>query len=49
VVWGDNIVWATNVVSFLRHDRHLDQVLWSILDREWLRAKAVWGPRVRVR
>ncbi len=31
--------------SFRRNDSHLDQVLWSILDSEWLRARA---PRVRV-
>jgi RimJ/RimL family protein N-acetyltransferase len=34
--------------SFLRNDRHLDQVLWSILAADSPRAKAVWGPRIRV-
>ncbi len=31
--------------SFLRGGKHLDQALWSILDRDWFRAKAVWGSR----
>jgi len=32
--------------SFLRDGEYLDQVLWSIVDEDWLQAKAVWGPRV---
>jgi hypothetical protein len=28
--------------SFLRDGRCLDQALWSILEAEWRRAKAVW-------
>jgi len=31
--------------SFSRHGRDLDQALWSILDEDWRRAKAVWGPK----
>jgi [ribosomal protein S5]-alanine N-acetyltransferase len=29
--------------SFLRRGEYLDQILWSILDEDWMRAKAVWG------
>ena len=32
--------------SFLRNGEYLDQVLWSIVNEDWLQAKAVWGPRV---
>jgi [ribosomal protein S5]-alanine N-acetyltransferase len=32
--------------SFLRNGEYLDQLLWSILDEDWLQSKAVWGPRV---
>jgi RimJ/RimL family protein N-acetyltransferase len=32
--------------SFLRNDEYLDQALWSVLEEDWLRAKAVWGPDV---
>lgn len=32
--------------SFLREGKHLDQVLWSILDDDWYQAKAVWGPKL---
>jgi ribosomal-protein-alanine N-acetyltransferase len=32
--------------SFLRHGEYLDQVLWTILDEDWRRAKAVWGETV---
>ena len=32
--------------SFLRNGQYLDQALWSILDRDWRQAKAVWGPKV---
>ncbi len=32
--------------SFLRHGEYLDQVLWTILDEDWRRAKAVWGEKV---
>ena len=31
--------------SFVRGGKHLDQALWSILDQDWYRAKAVWGSR----
>jgi len=31
--------------SFLRGGKTLDQTLWSILDQDWHRAKAVWGSR----
>jgi RimJ/RimL family protein N-acetyltransferase len=29
--------------SFLRNGEYLDQALWSILDEDWIQAKAVWG------
>lgn len=32
--------------SFLRNGEYLDQVLWTILDEDWRRAKAVWGDTV---
>jgi ribosomal-protein-alanine N-acetyltransferase len=32
--------------SFLREGQYLDQALWSILDTDWRKAKAVWGPKV---
>jgi RimJ/RimL family protein N-acetyltransferase len=32
--------------SFLRNGEYLDQALWSILDTDWRKAKAVWGPKV---
>lgn len=32
--------------SFLRRGEYLDQVLWSILDEDWRRAKAVWGTKI---
>jgi len=32
--------------SFLRNGEYLDQALWTILDEDHRRAKAVWGPRV---
>ncbi len=32
--------------SFLKDGRHLDQNLWTILEDEWMQAKAVWGPRL---
>ena len=32
--------------SFLRNGEYLDQALWSVLEEDWLRAKAVWGPDV---
>ena len=34
--------------SFLRDGEYLDQLVWSILDSDWLQAKAVWGPRAPV-
>jgi ribosomal-protein-alanine N-acetyltransferase len=32
--------------SFLRNGKYLDQMLWSILSEEWLKAKAVWGSNI---
>ena len=32
--------------SFFRNGEYLDQVLWTILDDEWVQAKAIWGPRI---
>ena len=32
--------------SFLRDEQYLDQVLWSILRKDWLQAKAVWGEKM---
>lgn len=32
--------------SLLKNGEYLDQALWSILDRDWRQAKAVWGPKV---
>jgi ribosomal-protein-alanine N-acetyltransferase len=32
--------------SFLRGGRYLDQALWTILEEDWYRAKAVWGIKV---
>jgi ribosomal-protein-alanine N-acetyltransferase len=32
--------------SFLRNGEYLDQALWTILQDDWRRAKAVWGARV---
>jgi len=29
--------------SFLRGGKYLDQALWSIVDEDWYRSKAVWG------
>jgi [ribosomal protein S5]-alanine N-acetyltransferase len=29
--------------SFLRRGEYLDQILWSILDEDWMHSKAVWG------
>ena len=34
--------------SFVRDGEPLDQVLWSILDTEWLQARARWSPKVQV-
>jgi len=31
--------------SFTRGSRHLDQVLWSLLDEDWQQAKAIGDPR----
>jgi len=31
--------------SFLRGGKYLDQALWSILEDDWYRAKAVWGTK----
>jgi RimJ/RimL family protein N-acetyltransferase len=32
--------------SFLRGGKYLDQALWAILEEDWYRSKAVWGPKV---
>ena len=32
--------------SFLRGGKFLDQALWTILDGDWYRSKAVWGAKV---
>jgi RimJ/RimL family protein N-acetyltransferase len=32
--------------SFLRNGEYLDQVLWTILQTDWLQAKTVWGSPV---
>jgi [ribosomal protein S5]-alanine N-acetyltransferase len=32
--------------SFLRGGKLLDQALWSIIDEDWYRSKAVWGAKV---
>lgn len=32
--------------SFLRGGKYLDQALWTILDEDWYRSKAVWGVKV---
>ena len=32
--------------SFLRDGEYLDQVLWTIMDEDWIQAKAVWGVTV---
>jgi RimJ/RimL family protein N-acetyltransferase len=32
--------------SFLRGGKYLDQALWTILDDDWYRSKAVWGSKV---
>lgn len=29
--------------SFLRGGKYIDQALWSLLDEDWYRSKAVWG------
>jgi ribosomal-protein-alanine N-acetyltransferase len=34
--------------SFRKNGHCYDQVLWSILQEDWLQAKAVWGGRARV-
>ena len=31
--------------SFLRGGKYLDQALWTILDEDWYRSKAVWGAK----
>lgn len=32
--------------GFIRNGLSLDQNVWSILDRDWRRSKAVWGPKI---
>jgi RimJ/RimL family protein N-acetyltransferase len=34
--------------SFLRNGKYLDQVMWSIVDTDWLHTKAIWGPKIQV-
>ena len=31
--------------SFLKNGEYLDQNLWTIVEEDWLRAKAVWGAK----
>ena len=33
--------------SFLRGGKYLDQSLWSIINEDWYRSKAVWGAKVQ--
>ena len=32
--------------SFVKNGRHLDQNLWTILEDDWMRTKAIWGPKL---
>lgn len=32
--------------GLVRNGERLDQNVWSILDRDWRRSKAVWGPKI---
>jgi RimJ/RimL family protein N-acetyltransferase len=32
--------------SFLKDGEYLDQNLWTIIHEDWLRAKAIWGPKI---
>ena len=32
--------------SFLKDGEYLDQNLWTIVEEDWLQAKAVWGSKV---
>ena len=32
--------------SFFRNGEYLDQVLWAIIDDEWMQAKSIWGARI---
>ena len=32
--------------SFLRNGEYLDQVLWTVLEEDWRRAKVIWGGEV---
>jgi RimJ/RimL family protein N-acetyltransferase len=32
--------------SFHRNDEYKDQVLWTVLDDDWRRAKVIWGGEV---
>jgi RimJ/RimL family protein N-acetyltransferase len=34
--------------SFHRHGRYLDQVMWAILDSDWIAAKALPQPKIRL-
>jgi RimJ/RimL family protein N-acetyltransferase len=29
--------------SLLKNGQHLDQIMWSIIARDWMQAKAVWS------
>jgi RimJ/RimL family protein N-acetyltransferase len=32
--------------SLLKNGQHLDQIMWSIVARDWFQAKAVWDAKV---
>ena len=32
--------------GLIRHGERLDQNIWTIVDRDWQRSKAVWGPKI---
>ena len=34
--------------SFLRHGRYLDQVMWAILDSDWIASRSLPTPRIRL-
>jgi RimJ/RimL family protein N-acetyltransferase len=34
--------------AFLRDGEYLDQMLWTILDEDWLQAKVIWGSEISI-
>jgi len=32
--------------SFLRDGEYLDQILWTLLDDDWRRARSTWRPTI---